>query len=617
MQTSYAAPELAPIAKATRSPRRAFWLFLIILLEIVVFGAVGSVAFYQYRFSERVYEGVSVAGIPLSGMNLEAVQSRLTDELTPYPGQPVIVRYGDRTWVFGPDDLGVGVDVRATAAQAYAVGRQESGAGFLNRWVANLTGQAQALAFGHRIAPVLKYDQGKIELILREIAAEINLPPREATLVVNGLDISSTPGYAGRALNVAAAREVLTVLARNGAGGVVDLEVEERKPSIHSADKAVAQAKQLLSAPIMLTADGVNGRLQFAIDRAMMSDWLTFTPVATADGNLEMTAQADREKIVAFLQTISKQIDLPAYNARLDFDPDAGQVVILNPGTTGQKLDVEAAADLIQKALLAEERAVTLPVVTVTPKVDGSNIAEMGITELVSAGTTYFKGSSPERVKNIIVAAEKFRGVVIPPGEEFSFNDNVGEVNAANGFVDSLIIRGDRTEVGVGGGVCQVSTTAFQSAFWGGFPVLERYPHSYLVSYYNPPGLDATIYTPTADFRFRNDSEHYLLIKPEVIPEKYQMTFYIYGTKDRSTEMIGKPVITNVREPEGPIYEENPSLATGKIKQVDWAKNGSDVTVSRLVTFNDGRVKEDKFVSKYRPWRAVYQYGPGTQIPGN
>ena len=147
--------------------------------------------------------------------------------------------------------------------------------------------------------------------------------------------------------------------------------------------------------------------------------------------------------------------------------------------------------------------------------------------------------------------------------------------------------------------------------------MLERYPHSYLVSYYNPPGLDATIYTPTADFRFRNDSDHYLLIKPEVIPEKYQMTFYIYGTKDRSTEMIGKPVITNVREPEGPIYEENKSLPTGKIKQVDWAKNGSDVVVSRRVTFNDGRVKDDKFVSKYRPWRAVYQYGPGTQIPGN
>ncbi len=617
MQTSYAVPELAPVAKATRSPRRAFWLFLIILFEIVIFGAVGTIAFYQYRFAERVYEGVSVAGIPLSGMSLDATQRLLDSELTPYPGQPVIVRYGDRTWVFGPEDLGVGVDTRATAAQAYAVGRGQSAAGFLSRSVANLTGQAQALASGHRIAPVLKYDQGKIELILREIAAEINLAPREATLVVNGLDISSTPGYAGRALNVEAAREVLTVLARNGAGGVVDLEVAERKPSIHSAETAVRQAKELLSAPIMLTADGVNGRLQFAIDRAMMSDWLTFTPVATADGNLEMRAQTDREKIVAFLQTISKQIDLPAYNARLDFNPASGQVVVVSPSATGQQLDVEAAANQIQRALLVEDRALTLPVVTLTPKVDSSNLGDLGIKELVGSGTTYFKGSSPERVKNIIVAAEKFRGVVIPPGEEFSFNDNVGEVNAANGFVDSLVIRGDRTEVGVGGGVCQVSTTAFQSAFWSGFPVLERYPHSYLVSYYNPPGLDATIYTPTADFRFRNDSEHYLLIKPEVIPEKYQMTFYIYGTKDRSAEMIGNPVITNVRKPEAPIYEENKSLPTGKIKQVDWAKDGKDVVVSRRVTFNDGRVKDDKFVSKYRPWRSVYQYGPGTQIPGN
>jgi vancomycin resistance protein YoaR len=153
-------------------------------------------------------------------------------------------------------------------------------------------------------------------------------------------------------------------------------------------------------------------------------------------------------------------------------------VVILNPSTIGQKLDVELAADEIEKALLSGERSLTLPIAAVEPKVNSNEVAEMGITELIASGTTYFKGSSPERVANIVTAAEKFRGVVIAPGEQFSFNEHVGDVNAANGFVDSLVIRGDRTEVGVGGGVCQVSTTAFQAAFWGGFPILERYPHS-------------------------------------------------------------------------------------------------------------------------------------------
>jgi vancomycin resistance protein YoaR len=588
---------------------------LIILLEIILLGVVGGVAAFEYRFIERVYEGVTVAGIPLGGMSLEAAQRRIEEEMTPYPGAKVIVRHEDRTWVFGPEDLGVGVDARATAALAYAVGRQGLGANFLSKLRTNLSAQAEALAVGREIEPVLKYDLGKIELILREIAAEVDLPPREAALVVEGLEISSTPGYAGRMTNVEAARELLTLLARNGTGGVVDLQVEERRPAIHSAEAAAEQARRLLNAPLILSADGVSGRLQFAVDRAMMSDWLVFEPVANADGTLELSVQADREKIAAFLQTISEQTDLPAYDARLDFDPESGKVVILNSSAVGQKLDVEAAAAEIEKALLSGERSLTLPIVAVEPKVNSDKVAEMGITELVASGTTYFKGSSPERVANIVTAAEKFRGVVIAPGEQFSFNQHVGDVNAANGFVDSLIIRGDRTEVGVGGGVCQVSTTAFQAAFWAGFPILERYPHSYLVSYYNPPGLDATIFTPTADFRFRNDSDHYLLIKPEVDKAKSQVTFYLYGTKDRNAEMIGKPVVTNVSKPEGPIYEENASLPAGKIKQVDWAKDGMDVVVTRRVTFDDGTVKEDRIASKYRPWRAVYQYGPGTQIP--
>jgi vancomycin resistance protein YoaR len=598
-----------------RPSRRALWLFLIILFEVIVLGVVGAVAAFEYRFTGRIYEGVTVAGIPLGGMSVEAAERQIEEEMTPYPGERVIVRYGDRTWVFSPGDLGVAVDARATAALAYAVGRQASSEGLLSKLRTNLSTQAQAFAAGRELEPVLKYDEGKIELILRDITEEVDLPPREASLVVNGLEIRSTPGYAGRALNVAAAREILTVLARNGAGGVVDLEVEERRPAIHSAEAAAEQAKKLLSAPIILTAEGINGQLQFAVDRAMMSEWLVFTPVANPDGTLELTVQADREKIATFLQTIAKQTDLPAYDARLDFDPDSGEVVVLNPSTTGQKLDIEVAAAELEKALLAGERALTLPVVTVAPKVDSSKVAEMGIVELVSAGTTYFKGSSPERVANIVTAAEKFQGVVIPPGEQFSFNQHVGDVNAANGFVDSLIIRGDRTEVGVGGGVCQVSTTAFQAAFWGGFPILERYPHSYLVGYYNPPGLDATIYTPTADFRFRNDTDSYLLIRPEVDKAKSQITFYLYGTKDRTAEMVGKPVISNVKKPEGPIYEENKDLPAGKIKQVDWAKDGMDVVVTRRVTFDDGQVKEDRIASKYRPWRAVYQYGPGTEIP--
>ncbi len=599
-----------------RQAGRGIALFLIILLELVVLAAVGAVAYYQFQFNERVYEGVSVAGIPLGGMTLEEAARTIQREMTPYPGETLILRHEDRTWVLGPDDLGVGVDAQTTAVQAFAVGRSgAAGQGFLRSLMADLGAQGAALAAGRRIKPVLQYDEGQIAVVMQQIVNAVDLPPREATLTINGLDISSTPGYAGRRVNQDALHYALSTLAQAGAGGVVDLEVAELEPALYSTEEAAEQARRWLAEPIILTADGLNGRQTFAVDRAMMADWLTFTPTAAGEGALSLTAQADRTKIAAFLDEIAKQIDLPAFDGQLDFDPEAGKAVVLKRSVTGQKLEREPGVDAIEQALLGTQRAITLPVTTVLPRVDSDRVAEMGIVELISQGTTYFKGSSTARVKNIEVAAEKFRGVVIPPGEIFSFNQHVGDVSTANGFVDSLIIRGDRTEVGVGGGVCQVSTTAFQAAFWGGFPIIERYPHSYAVSYYDPPGLDATIFTPTADFRFRNDTGHYLLIRPEVDAAKSRVTFYLYGTKDRTAEMVGKPEISNVRTPEAPIYEESQDLAAGKMKQVDWAKTGMDVLVRRRIAFNDGRVIEDKFLSKYRPWRSVYLYGPGTTLP--
>ncbi|MCX7707737.1 MAG: VanW family protein, partial [Anaerolineae bacterium] len=173
---------------------------------------------------------------------------------------------------------------------------------------------------------------------------------------------------------------------------------------------------------------------------------------------------------------------------------------------------------------------------------------------------------------------------------------------------------GDRTEVGVGGGVCQVSTTVYRAAFWAGFPILERYPHGYVVGWYGEPGWDASIFTPEADFRFLNDTGHYILLQPEIDLKKGRLTFYVYGTRTRTVE-AEKGVITNRRPAPEPIYREDPNLPAGTIKQVDWAKEGMDVTVKRIIRYDDGRVKEEKIVSRYRPWQAVFLYGPGTQLP--
>ncbi|MCA9870268.1 MAG: VanW family protein, partial [Anaerolineae bacterium] len=182
---------------------------------------------------------------------------------------------------------------------------------------------------------------------------------------------------------------------------------------------------------------------------------------------------------------------------------------------------------------------------------------------------------------------------------------------AENGYTDSLIIWGDRTAVGIGGGVCQVSTTAFRAAFLGGFPIEERWNHGYVVSWYGQPGLDATIYTPTVDFKFRNTTGHHIIIKADLNEAKGTLTFNFYGTKpDWDVDVTG-PEILKESPPPPPIYQTDASLGAGEVRQVEYAKNGMDVAWRRVIRDSAGEVLSDEVLeSSYTPWAAYYLVGP-------
>jgi vancomycin resistance protein YoaR len=616
----------------TRARRRhwGLWLLPFILGGLLVLAAVSIVAAYQYEYRNRIYPGVQIAGINVGGLSLDEAATALKEGLTPYPGSPVVMQYGDRRWALSPSDLGIAVDGIASAAQAYAVGRHGATTAATSPrsdWKAylqaqwqglrtDLLSQWQALRDGQALDPVLTSDDGQISYHLLRIAREVDLAPQEGSLTVSGLDVITTDGKPGRQVDMEVSRAALLAAARAGRGGTVALAVAERLPVVTSVDDAANRARALLSQPLTLVAQGTGAAQRFAVDQATLRQWLQLTPISRPDGTMELRVEVDQDLVAAHLKQIAAQIDRPLQNASLDFDPKTRQVKVVTPSQAGQQLDQEVAAASIASALIGEgPREILLPVAVLQPKVDGSKVAEMGITELVSEATTNFTGSSSGRVHNVANAASKFNNVVIPPGEIFSFNEHVGDITVANGFVDSLIIAGDRTEVGVGGGVCQVSTTVFQAAARGGFPIVERWAHSYVVGYYGKPGLDATIYTPDVDFRFKNDTDHYLLIKTEVNAAKSLVTFRIYGTKPNRTVEISEPVISNVTAPEKPVYKEDASLATGAIKQVDWANNGQQVVVVRTIRNADGTAKQDRFVSKYQAWRAVFLYGPGTRLP--
>lgn len=615
-----------------RRPRLGFVFTLIILLGLLLLAAVSIVAWYQWRYNDKVYPGVSVAGMPLGDLTSTEAAGAIADALNPYPGPEITLRFEDRTWVLRAEHVGVSVDAGATAAAAFAVGRAGLSSTLNGSVVDLFTGlrndmlvQWEALRDGIELQPILQYNGDLLSTTVQDIANEVNLASVEGRLNIAGLEVSGMPGQVGRTVDVEATRQTLSTLARRGLGGFVELVVEEKRPAILSVERAVEKAKTVLGRSFILTADTVDGVQRYSADAAQVRQWFTLSPVTGEDGIVDLEVSLDREQVTAFIAEIAGPLKREAFDATLDWDAAAGKVVVLEPSQKGQEVDVEAGVAAVETALSEPPaigadgamamQQITLTVATILPKVDSERVAELGIVELVSEGTTSFKGSPAERVHNIVTAADKFQHVVVAPGEEFSFNRNVGSVSAANGFIDALVIAGDRTAVGIGGGVCQVSTTAFRAAFWGGFPMVERWAHGYVVSWYGEPGMDASIFTPNVDFRFRNDTEHFILIKSAVNKAQGKITFFIYGTKpNRQVEMTG-PVISNRQPAPAPLYQEDATLKTGQIKQIDWAKEGMDAVVTRIIRYGDGTAKEEKIVSKYRPWRSVYLYGPGTEIP--
>jgi vancomycin resistance protein YoaR len=287
---------------------------------------------------------------------------------------------------------------------------------------------------------------------------------------------------------------------------------------------------------------------------------------------------------------------------------------------------VDATIQAINQALIQGEHTVNLVVHETPPAVTDNATAEsLGIRELVGSAVTYFYGSSQARIQNIQTAAARFHGVLIAPGETFSMGKVLGDVSLDNGYAEALIIYGGKTIKGVGGGVCQVSTTLFRAVFFAGYPIVERHSHAYRVSYYEQTasgqidpglaGLDATVYFPLVDFKFVNDRPYWLLMETYVNVGARRITWKLYSTSDGRQVDWNTSGLLNVVPAPKPRFEPNPDLEAGEIKQVDWAADGADVIITRIVRRAGEVLFQDEFRTHYEPWQAICQFGPGTKNP--
>ncbi|HMN19685.1 MAG TPA: VanW family protein [Candidatus Moranbacteria bacterium] len=258
------------------------------------------------------------------------------------------------------------------------------------------------------------------------------------------------------------------------------------------------------------------------------------------------------EKVVrSFLDDLARRTNREPQDAK--FAVSEGRVTSFEMEQPGRLLDVDGSLERIranQKITDPASETITLPYTTSRPNVASADINKLGIAKLIGEGSSDFKGSPKNRIHNIKVATARFNGVLIKPGEEFSFVTLLGPVDGEHGYLPELVIKQGTTEPEFGGGVCQVSTTAFRAAIYSGLEITARRNHAYPVSYYNPQGMDSTIYVPRPDLKFVNNTPAHILIQAKIDGTK--LLFQFYGTDDgRKVEVDGPKIIE--RKPDGSL----------------------------------------------------------------
>jgi vancomycin resistance protein YoaR len=574
-------------------------------------------AIYSLVYIGRIYPGVSVGGVDLSGVRRTDAVVMLSQQLTyPITGQ-VTLAYGGQNYNYSPAQLGLTLDADASARAAYSFGRSWL------PWQA-LAEKVQSMRGGATLAPRLLFNGDVAQQTLMQVAAQLNRPTQEAQLSVTGLDVQMTPGQVGLTLDTERTASFLAVQLLGMQNVVVPLAVVEQPPRILDASAQAEIARGILSQPLVIAPGGNHAGAPepWTLQPDQLAGMLTIERVE-ADNSAQYQVGLDAQKLGAFLAGLATQVAAGPENARFIFNDETAQLEVIQPAVIGRTLQIQKSIDSINQQIGQGAHQVELQYDFTNPELpDDVKAADLGITQLVAEQTTYFYGSSPERIQNIKTAAARFHGLLVPPGEVFSMVANIGDISLESGFAEALIIFGDRTIKGVGGGVCQVSTTLFRTVFFGGYPIIERYPHAYRVSYYeynaavqrDPAlvGLDATVYAPVVDFKFQNDTPYWLLMETYVDEAARTITWKFYSTSDGRRVEYETSGPTDVEEAPDPVYEENPELSKGEVKHVDYAAEGATVRITRWVYRGDELISEDHINTKYEAWPDVYQYGKGT-----
>ena len=572
--------------------RAVAFLLLAVLAAGVVLGLVFAGS------PTTIAEGVQVAGIDVGGMHVGDARSLLERKAASLASRPVVFVAGGQRFAIRPVELGVESDWRAAIDDAQRQG---------NDGFAPLRGfkRLGVDVFGADVTPQTSVLTGALDYELRRIAQAVNRPARNASLALAGRHVVVAPAQTGLALDSAAAASLvvreLASLTRSAVP--VQLPMRVTQPQVHalSLQHAAQEARVALSAPVRLEL----GQMRWVLTPAQLAPLLEFP--TTGASRLTIGGPAAD----AWLRGLGRRVQKPARDATFAVE---GPKVTIVPDRPGVRLDALGAARVVLAAALRAlpaRRVATLPVETAPAKITTAKARGMGIVGLVSSYTTEY-GGVPNRIHNVELVAHLVDDKLIAPDEEFSFNKTTGARSAAKGFLVAPVIVNGELTTGLGGGVCQVSTTVFNAAFEAGVKITERVNHALYISHY-PQGRDATVDYPDVDLRFVNDTGHWLLLRTFVGPSS--LTVSLYGTPTgRKVVSTTAPLVVHGKTPVKKTVDR--SLKPGEEIVDDPGEPAMTTSVTRDVYTADGKLLyHDVWYSSYRASPELVRVGPKKKKP--
>ncbi len=550
-----------------------------LLPRLVLMGAVGLLLFavllFAFRavYADRVYPAVAVGDVPVGGLTVDDAVAAVEARAAELERGTVQFSYGGQSWSPTLAELGATVDIDGSVDAAWALGRDENAVSRL--------GFTKALLRDDQQVPLrTTVDPEVLAGWFATVNMELDQRAVDAALVVEGTAVRIEPERIGTVVDEEAATAQVLGALEGLEPVAMELPTQVEQPAVYAADlqNAQSQLTQALAQPMIAQFEDQ----EWALDPATLSRFITTDAVRNGDGVNVQMAMNHNEMTEWLRQTYSGLVNRTPSDATVAWQAGEG-LVALTPSVSGATLRSNAFAEQVEQSFFGDQASIEIPVVVTAPEIDSNNLAAMKINSMLGRGDSYYGGQQWDRDHNVELGAQMMSGELIAPGEEFSFNEAVGDITASAGYVDAGVIVAEQATRGVGGGICQVSTTVFRAALFTGMPITDWEPHTARLGIYEndgwAAGFDASIIqigsdrSQWGDFRFRNDTGGYVLVQswtsyPHVIVE-------IFGNDDGRTVEVGDPQL--------------------------WG-SGQDLEalVPRTVTYANGDVREAEFFSRYR-----------------